>query len=44
MEVVLAWLLFVVGAVLSGVQRAWVLLCLCAAFAVLYAERAFNQF
>jgi hypothetical protein len=44
MEVVIAEVLFIVSAVISGIQKGWALCAFAAAFAVLYAEQALNQF
>jgi hypothetical protein len=44
MAVVISEVLFIVSAVISGMQRAWALCAFAAAFAVLYASEAAHQF
>jgi hypothetical protein len=44
MDVVIAVVLFIVGAVVAGLNRAWAMCCVAAGLAVLSLDAALNQF
>ena len=44
MEVVIAVVLFIIAAVIAGMQKGWVLCLIAAGLAVLYLEAALKQF